>query len=66
MYSNVKAEMARRNLTAIELSKITGIKYQSLTNKISGKQPMNLEEARAIKSALEVDIPLDELFEQRE
>ena len=63
MYANVKAEMARKNMTAIELSKKTGIRYQSLANKINGKAPVSLDEAKTIKTALEVDIPLDDLFE---
>lgn len=63
MYANVKAEMARKNMTAIELSKRTGIRYQSLANKINGKAPVTLDEAKTIKTALEVDIPLDDLFE---
>ena len=63
MYANVKAEMARKNMTAIELSKKTGIRYQSLANKINGKAPVSLDEAKTIKTALDVDIPLDVLFE---
>ena len=64
MYTNVKAELARKGLTVVDLSKMTGIRYQSLANKIGGKTPLKLEEARAIKQALEVDIPLDKLFER--
>ena len=64
MYSNVKAELARRNLTVVDLSTKTGIRYQSLVDKINGKYPMTLDEAKTIKSALQVDIPLEELFEQ--
>lgn len=63
MYSNVKAELARMNLTVVDLSKKTGIRYQSLANKINGKTPLKLEEARAIKTALAVDLPLEKLFE---
>ena len=63
MYANVKAEMARKNMTAIELSNKTGIRYQSLANKINGKSPVTLDEAKTIKTALDVDIPLDVLFE---
>jgi hypothetical protein len=64
MYSNVKAEMARKNLTAVELSNKTGIRYQTLIDKINGKYPLTLDEAKTIKSALEVDIPMEELFER--
>ena len=63
MYSNVKAELARKGLSVIDLSKSTGIRYQSLANKISGKAPLKFEEARAIQRALNTDIPLEKLFE---
>ena len=63
MYSNVKAELSRKNMTVIDLSKVTGIKYQTLAHKINGKFPMTLDEAKRIKAALGVDLSLDELFE---
>ena len=37
MYSNVKAEMARKNMSAVDLSEKTGIRYQTLVDKINGK-----------------------------
>lgn len=64
MYSNVKAELARRNLTIVDLSNMTGIRYQTLVDKINGKFPMTLDEAKKIKEALGVDIPIEELFER--
>lgn len=64
MYSNVKAELARKNMTMVNLSNSTGIRYQTLVDKVNGKFPITVEEAKKIKSALAVDIPLDELFEQ--
>ena len=64
MYLNVKAELARKSMTVIELSKLTGIRYQSLTDKINGKSPLTLDEAKRIKTALGVDISLEELFEK--
>lgn len=63
MYANVKAEMARQGLTVVDLSNKTGIRYQSLTDKINGRAPIKLEEAQKIKKALAVKIPLEELFE---
>lgn len=62
MYSNVKAELARRDLTVVDLSRMTGIRYQTLADKINGKSPLTLEEAKKIKGALNVEIPLEELF----
>ena len=64
MYSNVKAELARRNLNIVDLSKMTGIRYQTLVDKINGKYPMTFDEAKKIKEALEVDIPMEELFKR--
>jgi lambda repressor-like predicted transcriptional regulator len=64
MYGNVKAELARKSLSVVDLSNKTGIRYQTLVDKINGKYPVTLEEAKTIKSALEVEIPLEELFEQ--
>lgn len=63
MYANVKAEMARQGLTVVDLSNKTGIRYQSLTDKINGRAPIKLEEAQKIKKALAVKISLEELFE---
>jgi transcriptional regulator with XRE-family HTH domain len=63
MYSNVKAEMARKNMSAVDLSEKTGIRYQTLVDKINGKSPVTVDEAKRIKSALQVSIPLEELFE---
>lgn len=62
MYSNVKAELARRNLTVVDLSNMTGIRYQTLVDKINGKYPLTLDEAKKIKAALNVDIAIEELF----
>ena len=64
MYSNVKAELARRSMTVVDLSNKTGIRYQTLVDKINGKYPLTFDEAKTIKSALNVDLPLEELFEQ--
>lgn len=63
MYSNVKAELARKGLSVVDLSNMSGIKYMSLVNKLNGKTPLKLEEARTIKSVLDVDLPLEKLFE---
>lgn len=62
MYSNLKAEMARKNLTIVDLSEKTGIRYNTLAAKLKGKYPLTLPEALAIKNALDVDLSIDELF----
>lgn len=52
MYSNLKAEMARRDLKAIDLCKRTGMSPSSLSQKISGKRGFTLVEAVKISKAL--------------
>lgn len=66
MYPNLNAEMGRKFMTAVTLSNITGIPYSTLRPKLTGKTPITLQEARAIKAALKVDIPLEILFEEKE
>lgn len=64
MYANVKAEMARKNMTIMDLSAATGIRYQTLADKLRGDGVLKVEEAVKIKRAIGVDMPLEELFSQ--
>lgn len=66
MYGNLRAEMARKNLTALSLSEKTGIRYQTLTAKIAGASPITIKEARTIRDAVNPDMSLDELFDDEE
>ena len=62
MYENLRAEIARKGMTIVELSNATGIRYQTLSEKLRGNSQFTVKEAKAIKSALAVDMPIDELF----
>lgn len=62
MYENVRVELARKNMTLVELSVATGIRYQTLSEKLRGNSELTLKEAVSIKNALGVDMPLEELF----
>lgn len=66
MYPNLNAEMGRQFMSALTLSNLTGIPYSTLSPKLTGKTPLKLSEALAIKRALKVDIPLETLFEEKE
>lgn len=63
MYPNLKAEMARQNLTNKDLSIYSSINYDTLNRKLNGKSPIMLDEAWKIKNALKVEIPLEVLFQ---
>lgn len=62
MYENVRAEMARKNKTLVDLSEDTGIRYQTLSEKLRGNSPLLLKEALQIRDALGVDMTIEELF----
>lgn len=66
MYPTIKAEMGRKGMTIVDLSNATGIRYQTLSEKLRGNYQITVQEAMSIKSALGVDIPLEELFEKKE
>lgn len=69
MFSNLNAEIGRKNLTLKDIVKELrkrGFKttIPSLSNKLNGKSKISFKEAKAIKEILNVDIPLEELFEE--
>lgn len=66
MYPNIKAEMARKNMSIVDLSNETGIRYQTLSEKLRGNYQITVGEAVLIKKALRVNIPIEKLFERRE
>lgn len=65
MYGNLKAEMARRDVTITELAKVLRVRIGTVSVKIR-KGKFTLAEAVKIKKHLGVDMPLEELFEVKE
>lgn len=64
MFPNLKAEMARKGLTVVELAKMSGMPYTTLSPKIRGERPLTYKETLRIKEALGVDVPLEILFSE--
>ena len=64
MYPNCKAELARRDITLEKLAKVLGLTITTVSQKLNGRYPLTLREAKAIKNFLNVDIPLEILFEE--
>jgi hypothetical protein len=62
MFDNVRIELVRNHMTMLDLSNETGIRYQTLSEKMRGNSPLLLKEAIAIKKALKTDMSLEELF----
>lgn len=67
MFENLKAEMARKNLSIIDLSKDKelDLSYETLRNKFSGKTEWNKREMFLLKKKYFKDKSIEYLFEQR-
>lgn len=48
VFENLRAEMARKQLSILEISNFLGITRDTLGYKLSGKRPINLDEALRI------------------
>lgn len=65
MFPNLRAEMARQDLTQEKLATAVGITTQTLNMKLRGKFKFTLNEAKKIKVALGWQRSIDELFEEK-
>lgn len=66
MYVQVDIELAAARMNRKELAERSGIAYNTLLSKLSGKYPMTLDECFAIKKALGSKKSLEKLFERTE
>lgn len=66
MFANLRAEMARRNITGYELAEKIGVTNGTFSKKFNGKADFTLVEAFAIQKALKTDLPVDILFQSDE
>ena len=64
MYPNLKAELARRNITYEMLADKLNISVSSVCLKLNGKSPITLIEAKQIKKIVNTDLPIEKLFEE--
>lgn len=62
MFPNLNAELARNKITVKTLSEITGINYESLKNKVSGKTEFKRSEMYHIKKEVFPNYSIDYLF----
>lgn len=66
MYPVIKEAMEKKHMTLVDLASATGIRYQTLSEKLRGNYQITVTEAVAIKKALGVKTPLEVLFEKKE
>lgn len=65
MYPNLNAELSRKGVTLTDLAEALDCTVSTACDKKNGKRPFTLAEAKTVKKFLQVDIPLEELFEER-
>ena len=66
MFSNLRAEMARKNLTIIHMAKSINMNRDTLGKKLSGKSPLYLDEAFEINKKFFPETTITYLFHELE
>lgn len=64
MYKNLRAEMARKGLTILDIAKEIGMNRETLSRKLSGKSPLHIQEAFDIQKKCFPDMDVQTLFEE--
>ena len=62
MFSNLRAEMARYNITIQDIAKALNRTRETISNKLSGKSTLNLDEAFKINDTFFPQYDLRTLF----
>lgn len=61
-YSNLKAEMARKDITIESMAQMLGIHRNSVANKLNGASSFSIEEAMKIRGIFFPDLEYKYLF----
>lgn len=64
MFPNLEAELKRRDISRMKIAKDFGLAISTVYARLTGKSPMPVSFAKQIKSVYEINVPLDELFEE--
>lgn len=64
MYRNAKAEIVRAGLTLEMIAAEMDIAASTLSQKLNGKYPITLAEAKKFKKIVKSDLPIEILFEE--
>lgn len=66
MYRNAKAELVRAGLILADVAEAFGSNIPTWSNKLNGKAPITVDEAKKFKRLVNSDKSLEELFEKFE
>ncbi|RED54768.1 XRE family transcriptional regulator [Cohnella lupini] len=65
MYPNLAAEMARKKLKQQDIAVVLNVRSATVSNKLTGKSPLLIDEAFGIQSSLFPDLSLEYLFKRQ-
>ena len=65
MFPNLRAEIARHNLTMAEVANAIGVSVTHFSLKMNGKYEFTLREAFAIKKFIKTKLTIDVLFQEK-
>lgn len=63
MYPNLEAELKRKNIRRADLARFLACTIATVSEKMQGKSDFSLTAAKKIKAWLNVDMPLEILFD---
>lgn len=66
MYRNVRAEMARHGITLEKMGAAIGVSDSAMSQKLSGKCVITVEEAKKIRDFIDKNLSIEYLFEVAE
>lgn len=64
MYRNARAEMVRAGISLTQLAEEMESHASIWSEKLNGKRPISLTEAKKFKQVVKSDLTLEELFEE--
>lgn len=62
VFRNLEAELKRKNITRLDLTKILGLSISTVSLKLNGKSHITFDEALKLKKALNTELSLEFLF----
>ena len=66
MYRNARAEMVKAGMSLEKLAKEMNTHASIWSEKLNGKRPISLKEAKQFKKVVNSNLPLEELFKEFE
>ena len=64
VYPYLEASMDEKDVKVGEIARLLGVRYATVTDKMKGRRPITLEEAKRIRNKFFPEKSLDDLFER--